>query len=278
MKTPAEALRVHDQSQWDAGSVELNKSADVPIVVIRPYRHADAGDTLAIFLAAVTETAAADYAPDQIQAWARPEIRKLSAWHAAMQERNSYVATVDGAPAGFSDVDSEGYIDMMFVAPRYLRQGVARQLIAHVEAHARKEQLTELTADVSITSRPFFERHGFTVEAEQHPVKAGVQLTNYKMKKKLLGGEVCLSGQLVCHTQDQADIVRNHLPLHLALTRAEPGCRSFDVITTSNPLIWQVEERFEHAAAFGAHQKRVASSEWGQATAGIERRYSVLGL
>jgi len=258
--------------------VELNKSTDTSAVVIRPYRHADAAETLAIFLAAVTETAAADYSTEQIQAWARPEARELSTWHASMQERNSYVATVDGAPAGFSDVNPAGYIDMLFVAPRYLRQGVARQLIGHVEAHARNEQLTELTADVSITARPFFERYGFTVEAEQHPVKAGVQLTNYKMKMKLLGSEVCLSGQLVCHTQDQADIVRDHLPLHLALTRAEPGCRSFNVTTTSNPLMWRVEERFEHAAAFESHQERVASSEWGHATAGIERRYAVIGL
>ncbi|WP_241986752.1 GNAT family N-acetyltransferase [Cryobacterium fucosi] len=258
--------------------MELNTGADSPAVVIRPYGHADAAVTLAIFLAAVTETAAADYSPEQIQAWARPEARELSAWHAAMQARNSYVATVDGAPAGFSDVDAEGHIDMMFVAPPYQRHGVARQLIGHVEARARQEQLTELSADVSIPARPFFERYGFNVEAEQHPVKAGVQLTNYKMKKKLLGSEVCLSGQLVCRTQDQADTVREHLQLHLALTRAEPGCRSFNVTTTSNPLIWQVEERFEHAAAYEAHQERVASSEWGHATVGIERRYCVIGL
>ncbi len=195
-----------------------------------------------------------------------------------MQERNSYVATVDGAPAGFSDVNSAGYIDMLFVAPRYQRQGVARQLIARVETHARTAQLTELTADVSITARPFFERHGFTVEVEQYPVRGGVPLTNYKMKKTLRDSAVRLSGQLVCHTQDQADTVRDHLPLHLALTRAEPGCRSFNVTATSDPLVWQVEECFEHAVAFEAHQERVASSEWGQATSGIERCYSVIGL
>ncbi|WP_370289200.1 GNAT family N-acetyltransferase [Cryobacterium sp. Hz9] len=258
--------------------MELNQSTDAQAVVIRPYGQADAADTLAVFLAAVTETAAADYSPEQIQAWARPEARDLPTWHASMQERNSYVATVDGAPAGFSDVNPAGYIDMLFVAPRYQRQGVARQLIGRVEVHARQAQLTELIADVSITARPFFERRGFTVEVEQHPVMGGVSLTNYKMKKKLLDSAVCLSGQLVCHTQDQANTVRDHLPLHLALTRAEPGCRSFNVTATSDPLVWQVEERFEHAAAFKAHQDRVASSEWGQATSGIERRYSVIGL
>jgi quinol monooxygenase YgiN len=85
-------------------------------------------------------------------------------------------------------------------------------------------------------------------------------------------GEVRLSGQLVCNTRDQAETVQQHLQQHLALTRAEPGCQSFNVTKTSNPLIWQVEERFEHAAAFEAHQERVTSSDWGHATAGIERR------
>lgn len=167
--------------------MEMKTSGDVPVIAIRPYCHADAAATLAIFHAAVTETAAADYTPEQIQAWAQPQDRELSTWHAAMQRRNSYVATVNGEPAGFSDVDPQGYIDMMFVAPRYLRLGVARQLLGHVEAKARAERLTELTAHVSITARPFFERYGFVVEAEQHPVMVGVQLTNFAMKKNLLG-------------------------------------------------------------------------------------------
>ncbi|MHA7269184.1 GNAT family N-acetyltransferase [Arthrobacter sp. HLT1-20] len=173
--------------KWDACCVYPKKNTNAPIVAIRPYRFADAADTLAIFLAAVTVTAAADYSMEQIQAWARPETREISTWHAAMHARNSYVAAVDGQPAGFSDVGPQGYIDMLFVAPRYLRLGVARQLLGHVESHARAHRLTELTANVSITARPFFERHGFVVKAEQHPVMVGVQLTNYAMKKALLG-------------------------------------------------------------------------------------------
>ena len=255
--------------------MDLNESSDIQATAIRPYRHADASDTLAVFLAAVTETAAADYSPEQIQAWARPEARELSTWHVAMQERNSYVVTVNGSPVGFSDVSSQGHIGMLFVAPRHQRQGVARQLIGYVESHARQAQMTELTADVSITARPFFECCGFTVQAEQHPVKAGVQLTNYKMKKDLAGAEVRLSGQLVCHTEEQGAIVRDHMPAHIWLTRAEPGCRSFNVTMTSDSMMWQVEERFEHAAAFEAHQQCVAGSAWGHATSGIERRYSV---
>jgi len=155
------------------------------LVEIRLYEHSDAAETLAVFIAAVTETASADYSPEQVQAWAQPERREVGTWHAAMLVRNSIVATIGGELAGFSDVSPDGYVDMMFVSPRHQRRGVARQLLAHVEAQARSEGTPALSADVSITARPFFERHGFTVEAEQHPMKAGVELTNYKMRKEL---------------------------------------------------------------------------------------------
>lgn len=167
--------------------MDRKTNTKVPAIAIHPYRLADAADTLAIFLAAVTETAAADYTPEQIQAWARPEERQLSTWHAAMQARYSCVATVNGEPAGFSDVDAQGYVDMMFVDPRFLRMGVAHQLLAHVEAHARAGGLAQLSANVSITARPFFERHGFVVKEEQHPVMIGVQLTNFAMTKDMPG-------------------------------------------------------------------------------------------
>jgi len=106
-------------------------------------------------------------------------------WHAAMLARNSIVATIGSELAGFSDVSPDGYVDMMFVSPRHQRAGVARRLLAHLEAHARSVGASALSVDASITARPFFERHGFTVEAEQHPVKAGVELTNYKMRREL---------------------------------------------------------------------------------------------
>jgi len=89
---------------------------------------------------------------------------------------------------------------------------------------------------------------------------------------------VRLSGQLVCKNQDEAQRVLAHIPQHVALTRAESGCIFFDVTRTADPLIWQVEERFDDATAFTAHQDRVAGSEWGRMTVGIERRYSIEGL
>lgn len=66
-----------------------------------------------------------------------------------------------------------------------------------------------------------------------------------------------------------------HLPRHIQLTHAEPGCLSFDVQPTDDPFEWIVAERFADQAAFSAHQARVRASEWGRATAGIERDYVI---
>lgn len=83
---------------------------------------------------------------------------------------------------------------------------------------------------------------------------------------------------LRCRTAREAARVIEHLPAHLALTRAEAGCLVFEVTPTEDPLVWSVDERFMDAAAYRAHQQRVAASAWGGATAGIERSYEVEGL
>lgn len=88
---------------------------------------------------------------------------------------------------------------------------------------------------------------------------------------------VLLTGQLVCNDQEQVAVVAQHLPLHIKLTRAEQGCLFFEVNATQNPLIWQVEQ-FRDARAFHAHQRRVGESEWGRATACIDRRYEIEGM
>ncbi|MFT3944203.1 MAG: antibiotic biosynthesis monooxygenase [Ancrocorticia sp.] len=90
--------------------------------------------------------------------------------------------------------------------------------------------------------------------------------------------QVSLSGQLICQNNDELTTVLAQLPRHIELTRLEPGCISFEVSQTDNPLVWQVDELFVDEDSFAAHQLRVAESKWGRATAGIERHYVIQGL
>lgn len=90
--------------------------------------------------------------------------------------------------------------------------------------------------------------------------------------------EIHLTGKLICTSDQDAEIVRRHLPEHIRLTRQEAGCRSFDVSATDDPLVWRVAECFADQAAFEFHQLRTGASDWWQATAHIKREFEVTGL
>ena len=91
-----------------------------------------------------------------------------------------------------------------------------------------------------------------------------------------MAGNVRLTGRLICATDAECAIVRHYLPEHIRLTRAEPGCLSFEVVQTGNPLIWSVEERFVDQPAFDAHQARTKDSAWARETAMIRRDYRII--
>ena len=93
---------------------------------LRRYTGADAEATLSVFLRAIRETAADDYSPDQVAAWAA-EHGDMAAWAASRQAAHTQVATIDGRVAGFTDLDDDGYVDMLFVDPDVGRRGVAAE-------------------------------------------------------------------------------------------------------------------------------------------------------
>ena len=86
---------------------------------------------------------------------------------------------------------------------------------------------------------------------------------------------VILSGYLDVPDADIAT-VEKHLPVHIRLSRAECGCISFDIRKDpQNPNRYLVDEEFTTHAAFAAHQARVKASEWGRATAHLQRQYKI---
>jgi quinol monooxygenase YgiN len=89
------------------------------------------------------------------------------------------------------------------------------------------------------------------------------------------GTAIRLKGQVICADTADAALVAAHIPTHIALTMAEPGCRSFTVTPTDDPLIWTVDESFADQAAFDAHQTRTRASDWYRLTAHIPRRYVI---
>ncbi|MDO6585935.1 antibiotic biosynthesis monooxygenase [Salipiger sp. 1_MG-2023] len=85
--------------------------------------------------------------------------------------------------------------------------------------------------------------------------------------------QIILTGTLTC-PPERAQSVRDALPEHLRLTRAEPGCITFDV-QESAPGVFDVSERFASRAAFDAHQQHAGQSAWAEITRGCPRDYAI---
>jgi len=150
---------------------------------IRNYSPEDVDATIEIFLRAIREVASKDYDAEQVHAWA--QVENSDSWAKGRASRLTWMASVNGDLAGFSDLMSNGYVDMMFVHPAYQNQGVASLLLSTVEAEARRVQIPAITTEASLTARHFFERRGFKVMAAQEVQKRGVTLKNFRMEKRI---------------------------------------------------------------------------------------------
>ena len=151
--------------------------------IIRGYRLGDLDALIDVFLRAIREVACRDYTSAQIDAWARVD---RGTWSERRLSRPTWVAEWQGNIVGFTDLEADGHLDMMFVHPDYQGLGIATALLCTVEQAARHQGLIRLFTEASLTARPFFERRGFVVLASQQVSHHGQVLTNFQMERLLL--------------------------------------------------------------------------------------------
>jgi putative acetyltransferase len=132
----------------------------------------------------VREIASRDYTASQIREWAPDRIDEIG-FGQKCASRPTWVAEIEGRIVGFSDLEPDGHVDMLYVHPEFQRRGVARALLKHIEATARAAVLRRLYTEASITARPVFEAMGYRTIVPQTVTIRGVSMRNYRMEKSL---------------------------------------------------------------------------------------------
>lgn len=137
-----------------------------------------------IYTASIRSLAAPFYSPEQIAAWASvpPDARR---WQKRLARLLTIVAEADGILAGFASYTQDGYLDFIFTHPTFARRGVASSLYHRIESALSKASVPRVTAHVSLAARPFFDRQGFQVDAEERVECCGVYLRRFGMHKQL---------------------------------------------------------------------------------------------
>lgn len=147
---------------------------------IRKYQQNDCREVISLFYDTVHTVNAADYTELQLSKWATGK-EDLKEWNESLMKNHSLVAVEGDCIIGFGDIAGDGYLNRLFVHKDYQRKGVASVLCGELE-HAAGN--SKITAHVSITARPFFEKRGYKVIKKQEVKRSGEVLVNYIMKKE----------------------------------------------------------------------------------------------
>jgi len=150
----------------------------------RPYESTDLPSVMEIYTASIRSLAAPYYSPEQIAAWA-PVPPDAAHWQERLSHLHTIVAESDGGLAGFASYTHDGYLDFLFTHPAFARRGVATRLYQRVELALRTVRAPRVTTHASLAARPFFDRHGFQLDAEEWIECRGAYLRRFAMHKQL---------------------------------------------------------------------------------------------
>ncbi|PQA95774.1 GNAT family N-acetyltransferase [Chryseobacterium shigense] len=153
-------------------------------MIIRKGNISDLPEMRSLFTDTIAVVCKNDYNNDQIDAW-KSGAENEERWMQVIEKQLVIVAKVNGQLAGFCTLDRGNYIDLLFVHKDFQHRGIARKMYTFIEQEVMIRKEKKLTAEVSKTAKPFFEKMGFQVITEQTVHVKGIELVNYKMEKEL---------------------------------------------------------------------------------------------
>lgn len=150
---------------------------------IRRLAAQDIPEMRKLFRATVLTVNSKDYTKEEVEDWASCG-DSVEHWKELLA-KNNYIGALDGQGGivGFSSMNAEGYLHSMFVHKDWQGKGVATLLLSEVEKIARRYGVHKISVEVSVTARPFFEKHGYKVVKELKAKANRLYLTNYVMEK-----------------------------------------------------------------------------------------------
>ncbi|WP_129748496.1 GNAT family N-acetyltransferase [Flavobacterium anhuiense] len=125
-----------------------------------------------------------DYDSTQIKAWISG-VKNTERWIEVIEKQFVLLAIIENKIVGFGTLKDGNYIDFFYIHKDFQRQGIADKILKELEMEAKKHNSTIITSDISITAKPFFEKKGFVVNAEQKNIRLGIELINFNMEKEL---------------------------------------------------------------------------------------------
>ncbi len=157
----------------------------LPKPALRPFLSEDTPVLAAIFAAAIEELTGDDYSEAQQQAWASAADDEEQ-FGKRLGSELTLIATLQNSPVGFAALKGADHIDMLYVHPSAVGQGVASMLCEALEKLAGGRGAKSLTVDASDNAQEFFEKRGYVGKQRNTVTVNGEWLANTTMQKTLV--------------------------------------------------------------------------------------------
>ena len=159
----------------------------LPKLALRPFLAEDTPVLAAIFVASVEELTGDDYSEAQQQAWASAADDEEQ-FGKRLASELTLIATLQNSPVGFASLKGTDHIDMLYVHPGAVGQGVASMLCDALEKLAGSRGATSLSVDASDNAQEFFSKRGYVGKQRNTVTVNGEWLANTTMQKTLVQG------------------------------------------------------------------------------------------
>ena len=161
---------------------------------IKHFQSRDGHACIDIFHRAVRISGLRAYTQAECEAWSPDPLdpRWRANFMQRLAENTSWVAVLDprggrktAEPVGFVSLAPDGYLDLLYVDPNWNGHGLATNLLATAQFHARLLGLTSLRTDASRLARPVFERQGWYVISTNSVCRGTQSLENFNMVRSI---------------------------------------------------------------------------------------------
>jgi putative acetyltransferase len=153
---------------------------------LRPFLPADTVRLQDLLAQSIEELTQDDYDEDQRLAWIS-RAADPAEFAKRLMEALTLVVERDGELQGFASLKNNAEIDMLFVHPFAVGEGVATTLLDALERLAAARGAKTLTADVSDTAHDFFQSRGYQPTRRNNVPIDDVWLASTTMTKTLSG-------------------------------------------------------------------------------------------
>jgi ribosomal protein S18 acetylase RimI-like enzyme len=126
----------------------------------------------------------------QLNAWSSAP-RSAKHWQNQLKRKQTwlFIEANSGLLLGFISLDTsakhQGYIEHLYVQPKFQSQGIAQSLYEQAAIFAKEQGYSSLSCDASYVSKAFFERQGFEVKQKSFQSKLGQVITGFDMLKNI---------------------------------------------------------------------------------------------